>query len=252
MEKRRIVPEAAVRSRGGQSASFAFSGIDRVACVQPGRAAAPRKGGPMTRFTRMQLVLPLALLIGACSHPTVLVPVPPRMDLKGYPVLGIVEFASTPERELGARAARQFQEQVQSAQPGTRFIELGERDAVLAGVGAKQFDAAALRKIGEKYGIAALFVGELAYSEPTVDVKFSDITKLQGGMRAEMKGDISSRLVETATGASVWSRSAWAKRQLGGVNVSGDGVSGGARSSNPREAMLPTLVHELTHDFRPT
>lgn len=206
----------------------------------------------MARFARMKLVLPFALLVGACAQPTMMVQVPPRMELKSYPVLGIVDFASAPERELGARAARQFQEQVQAAQPGTRFIELGERDAVLAGVGARQLDVAALRKIGEKYGVAAVFVGELVYSDPTVDVKLSDITKLQGGMRAEMKGDISGRLVETATGASVWSRSAWAKRQLGGISVSGDGVSGGARSSNPREAMLPTLVHELTHDFRPT
>jgi hypothetical protein len=201
----------------------------------------------------MNLLLPLAMLLGACSQPTVMVSVPPRMDLKNYPTLGIVDFTSGPERALGTRAARQFQEQVQAAQPGTRFIELGDRDALLAEVGARQLDVSALRKIGEKYGVAAVFFGELAYSEPTIDVKLMDLTKLEGGMRAEMKGDISSRLVETATGASVWSRSAWARRQIGGVTVSAEqGVSGGARSSNPREAMVPTLVYQLTHDFRPT
>lgn len=207
----------------------------------------------MARFSRMNILLALAMLLGACSHPTVLVSVPPRMDLRNYPTLGIVDFTSGPEQALGARAARQFQEQVQTAQPGTRFIELGDRDAVLAAVGAKQLDVSALRKIGEKYGVAAVFVGQLAYSEPTVDVKLMDLTKLEGGMRAEMRGDVSSRLVETATGASVWSRSAWARRQIGSVNVSAEqGVSGGARSSNPREAMLPALVYQLTHDFRPT
>lgn len=208
----------------------------------------------MIRIARMKMLLPLALLIGACSHPqTVLVSVPPRMELRNYPTLGIVDFASTADRALGARAARQFQEQVQEAQPGTRFIDLGDRDAVLAAVGARQFDVPALKKIGEKYGVAAIFVGELAYSEPTIDVKIMDLSKLEGGMRAEMRGDISSRLVETATGASVWSRSAWARRQIGGVNVSAEqGVSGGTRSSNPREAMLPALVNQLTHDFRPT
>lgn len=207
----------------------------------------------MARFPRMNILLPLAMLLGACSQPTVLVSVPPRMDLKNYPTLGIVDFTSGPEQALGARAARQFQEQVQTAQPGTRFIELGDRDAVLAAVGARQLDVSAVRKIGEKYGVAAVFVGELAYSEPTVDVKLMDLTKLEGGMRAEMRGDVSSRLVETATGASVWSRSAWARRQIGSVNVSAEqGVSGGGRTSNPREAMLPTLVYQLTHDFRPT
>jgi hypothetical protein len=143
-------------------------------------------------------------------------------------------------------------EQVQQAQPGTRFIELGDRDALLAGTGARQLDAAALKQIGQKYGVAAVFVGELVYSEPTVDVKLMDVSKLQGGVRAEMKGDISSRLLETATGASVWSSSAWARRQIGGVQVSDHGVSGAMRQGNPQEAMLPTLVHHLTHDFRPS
>ena len=93
----------------------------------------------------------------------------------------------------------------------------------------------------------------VAFSEPTVDVKLSDLTKLEGGMRAEMKGEVSARLIETASGASVWSRSTEARRQIGGVRVSAEqGVSGGMRSSNPREAMLPSLVYQLTHDFRPT
>jgi hypothetical protein len=206
----------------------------------------------MGRFVQMKIMLPLALLIGACSHPTVLVSVPPRMDLKNYPTLGIVDFSSASERGLGARAARQFQEQVQSAQPGTRFIELGDRDAVLAAVGARTLDVSAWKKIGDKYGVAAVFVGELTYSDPSVNVKVTDLNKLQGGMRAEVKGDISSRLFETGSGASVWSSSAWAKRQIGGLNVSDQGVSGGTRTSDPREAMVPTLVHHLTHDFRPT
>lgn len=192
------------------------------------------------------------LMLSACSR-TVLVSVPPRVDLQRYPTLGIVDFASSAERGLGTRAARQLQEQIQSAQPGTRIIELGDREAVLAAVGGTQLDVATYRRIGEKYGVAAVFVGDLAYSQPTVDVKIMDVGKLEGGVRAEVRGDISSRLVETATGASVWSRSAWARRQVGGVNVSGEhGVSGGMRQSNPREAMLPAMVHELTHDFRPT
>jgi hypothetical protein len=199
----------------------------------------------------ISLLLPLALLC-ACAAKTVVVSVPPRMDLQRYDMIGIVDFTSSSERELGARAARQFMEQVQQAQPGTRFIELGDRDALLASLGTRQLDAAALRQIGQKHGVAAVFVGELVYSEPTVDVKLMDVAKLQGGVRAEVKGDISSRLTETASGASVWSSSAWARRQIGGMQVSEQGVSGAMRQGNPREAMLPTLVHHITHDFRPS
>ncbi|TMG80857.1 MAG: hypothetical protein E6H77_01810 [Betaproteobacteria bacterium] len=194
----------------------------------------------------------VAALLSACSR-TVMVPVAPRMDLKGYGTVGIVDFNSNSERAISARATRQFQEQVQAAQPGTRFIELGERPQLLAAVGARQLDAVSLRKIGEKYGVAAVFVGDLAYSEPRVDVKVSDMAKLEGGVRAEIRGDISARLLETASGASVWSTSGWARRQVGALKLSADyGVSGAMSQANPREEMVPTLVHEITHDFRPT
>ena len=194
----------------------------------------------------------VAALLSACSR-TVMVPVAPRMDLKGYATVGIVDFNSNSERAISARATRQFQEQVQAAQPGTRFLELGERPQLLGAVGARQLDAVSLRKIGEKYGVTAVFVGDIAYSEPRVNVKVSDMAKLEGGVRAEIRGDISARLLETASGASVWSTSGWAKRQVGALKLSADyGVSGAMSQANPREEMVPTLVHEITHDFRPS
>lgn len=204
----------------------------------------------MNRFAAISLLVGFALL-AACSH-TVVVPVPPRVDLRGYSSIGIVEFDSNSERAISARATRQLQEQIQAAQPGTRFIELGERQALLASLGAKQLDAPTLRRIGQQYGVAAVFLGDVAYSEPRVDVKISDIARMEGGMRAEIRGDMSARLLETATGASVWSSSSWARRQLGAVSVSEQGVSGGLRNANPREEMVPTLVYEITHDFRPS
>ena len=205
----------------------------------------------MRTYAGLTLLLSLAMLWGCSS--TVLVSVPPRMDLKSYEMLGIVEFGSNADGAVNVHATRQFQQQIQAAQPGTRFIELGNREAVLAAVGGRQLDVDTLRRIGEKYGVAAIFLGDIAYSEPRTDVKVTDLTKLEGGMRTEIKGDISSRLVETRTGASVWSNSAWARRQIGRLNVSAEqGVSGAVSKSNPREEMVPALVYQLTHDFRPS
>jgi hypothetical protein len=205
----------------------------------------------MRNYARFTLLLSLAMLWGCSS--TVLVPVPPRMDLKSYGTLGIVEFASNSDRAINAHATRQFQEQIQAAQPGTRFIELGNREAVLVAVGGKQLDVDAFRRIGEKYGVAAIFLGDIAYSEPRTDVKITDLTKLEGGVRTDIKADISSRLVEARTGASVWSSSAWARRQVGSLSVTAEqGVSAGMSKSNPRDEMVPTLVYQLTHDFRPS
>lgn len=193
-------------------------------------------------------LLSLAVLWGCSS--TELVSVPPRMDLKSYGTLGVVEFASNSDSTINTYATRQLQAHIQAAQPGTPFLELGSREAVLAAVGANQFDADTLKKIGDKYGVAAIFLGDIVYSEKT-DVKVTDITKLQGGVRTEIRGDISSRLLETRTGANVWSSSAWAKRQVGRLSVSEQGVSGGTSNSNPREEMVPALVKHLTQDFRP-
>jgi hypothetical protein len=198
------------------------------------------------RFT----VLALALLCG-CSGKE-LVQLPPRMELKGYGPLGIIEFGSQAGSKINVPATRQFQEQIQAAQPGTPFLELGTREAVLAGVGAGRLDAEAWRKIGAKHGVAAVFVGEVVYSEPKADIRVNDLAKLDGGVRAEMRGDISGRLVDTRSGATIWSSSAWAKRQLGRLNVSEHGVSASVGKLDPREEMVPALVYHLTQDFRPS
>ena len=205
----------------------------------------------MRKSAGFALVLSVAALLGCSS--TVLVPVPPRMELKSYGTLGIVEFASSAGPALGARATRELQAHLHAAQPGTGILELGTREALLAAVGSRELDAEALRRIGEKHGVRAIFLGDLIYSEPKTDVHVTDINKLEGGVRTEVRGDISSRLVETRTGASVWSSSAWARRQVGRLNVSAErGVSGAMRSSDPREEMVPALMYHLTEDFRPS
>ncbi len=194
----------------------------------------------------------LAFFLASGCSSTVLVTVPPRVDLKGYGTLGVVDFTSNSSGTVGARATQQLQEQIQAAQPGTRFVDLGSREAVLAAVGRNQLDADAAKRIGKRYGVDAGFLGEIAYSDPKTDVRVNDLARLDAGLRTEVKGDISARLVETASGASVWSNSGWVRRQVGRVNVSEQGISGSMTKSDPREEMVPALVYQLTHDFRPT
>ena len=198
------------------------------------------------------VLLSLTALWG-CSH-TVTVQVPPRVDLQSYGTLGLVDFASNSNGSINAQTTREFESHVHAAQPGTRIVELGSRDALLAAVGSRQLDAQALRRIGEKYGVDAIFVGSVSYSEPKTEVKVTDVARLEGGVRVELRGDINGKLIETRTGASVWSSSAWARRQLGSMSVSAEqGINGAMRSSSsPREEMVPSLVYHLTEDFRPT
>ena len=167
--------------------------------------------------------------------------------------LGLVEFDSNSNRAIDVQTTREFASHIQAAQPGTRIVELGSRESLLASVGGRELDALTLRRIGDKYGVDAIFVGSLTYSEPKTNVKITDMSRLEGGVRIEVRADIYSKLVETRTGAGVWSSSAWARRTLGKVHVSAEqGVSGAMRSSNPREEMVPALVYHLTEDFRPS
>ena len=198
------------------------------------------------------ILLAVLLATGSGCSSTVLVTVPPRVDLKGYGTLGVVDFTSNSGGAGAARATQQLQEQIQAAQPGTRFIELGGREAVLAAVGRNQLDADAAKRIGKRYGVDAVFLGEIAYSDAKTDIRVNDLTKLDAGLRTEVLGDISARLVETASGASVWSNSGWVRKQVGRVNVSEQGISASMTKSDPREEMVPALVYQITHDFRPT
>lgn len=202
--------------------------------------------------TYAAFVILLALVVQwGCSR-TILVPVPPRMDLKSYGTLGIIEFASNSDPAISNYATQQFQEHVQGAYPGTPILELGNREAVLAAVGATQFDADAIAKIGKKYGVTAVLLGDIVYSEPKTDIRGTDINKLEGGVRTEVRGDMSTKLMETQSGASVWSSSAWAKRQIGSVSLSTKrGVNATVGDSNPRKDMVPALILHLTQDFRP-
>ena len=205
----------------------------------------------MKNYAAWMMLLSLATLWG-CSN-TVLVTVPPRMDLRNYGTLGIVEFSSNSDPAINNFATQRFQEHVQGAYPGMPILELGTRAAVLEAVDATRFDAEAMTKIGKKYGVSAVFLGDIVYSEPKTDVRLTDIVKLEGGVRTEVRGDVSGKLMETKSGASVWSSSAWAKRQIGRVSVSArEGVSADMRTSNPRQDMVPALIFHLTEDFRPT
>ncbi len=204
----------------------------------------------MRTHTAIVMLLSLSILWG-CSN-TVLVTVPPRMDLVKYGTIGIVEFTSNSDQSISNYATQQFQERVQGAYPGTPILELGSREAVLQAVGATRFDVETMTKIGMKYGVSAIFLGDIVYSDPKTDVRLTDIAKLEGGVRTEVRGDMSSRLLDTRSGASVWSSSAWARRQIGRVSVSAkEGVSATMRDSNPRKDMVPTLIFHLTEDFRP-
>jgi len=204
-------------------------------------------------FTRLSLLLLLSL--PGCGGNYVTVRVPPDVDLRSYENIGVIEIASNADQGTNRYATERLQSLVQSAQPGTRLVELGTEASVLAAVGARQLDADAFRKIGTRFGVAAVFQGRIDYSDPKVKVSggITDFAMGQGSARAEMRGDMFVKLVETKSAASVWSNSSWATRQLGGVQMSSGGqVTGSVQSTDPHRDLVPSLVREVTTGLRET
>src|SRR6267143_4606176 len=78
----------------------------------------------MTRLAFLLLFLSLGIP-GCSGSRYVTVRVPPEVDLRSYQAVGIIEFGSNADATINRYATQRFQSSVQSAQPGTRLVELG-------------------------------------------------------------------------------------------------------------------------------
>lgn len=199
------------------------------------------------RLPLLALALPL-LLAGCASKPKVLVP--PRLDLGAYPTMGIVLFTSNTSGNLDDYATEQFMQALHNAQPGVRILELGTADHVLDEVGHDAFDFEAVRAIGKKWGVDAVFAGHLDVTDvkPRLDLQ-SMIKTLR--VSADVKAALQARLIEAHGGATVWSRSSSGEAPVAHVRlISGGPVDFGA--SDPAEAygrLVQTLVGRVSGDF---
>lgn len=179
--------------------------------------------------------------------------VPPRIDLKGYEIIGIIDFICTNEGELGAFATRKFTEAIRQDQGMVRIIDLGTEKEVLDVIDHNRMDATAYKAIGEKYNVSTIFVGELVVSDVRPDIT---ITPGLGymGFGAEVDATLTAQMVETATGASVWGKSAEATESVGQVSIFGRNAFA-FDADDPEKAygkLVDALVNETTRDFRVT
>jgi hypothetical protein len=190
---------------------------------------------------------------GGCSkaQPRERVWVPPRVDLARWSTLGIIDFASPTSPGLGAIAAREFLVAIHSAQPGTPVLELGAEPRVLAALGAAALDADAIRALGAKYRVDAVVIGSLEAQTAAPGFAFDSNARWVGAS-AELDGGLGARIVDTQTGATVWSTLARATEPLGRVEISASGVSGiGSGSADEAKLRLVRdLVERATPEFR--
>jgi hypothetical protein len=206
-----------------------------------------------TRIQAFMMVLAITLVIlYGCSH-TEKVRVPPRVELKAYHRIGVIEFSTNAEDTLKPYVTQNFIQNVQSAQPGTRILELGDEEQLLRAVGHSRLNPETIQSIGRKYNVDAIILGHLQVS--TIKPKINVFTAAKAlSAKAYIEAALRTRILETDSGATLWTKATTGKTQVARINLMEDGpVSFGI--SDPKEKygkLVPNLVYVNTHDFRST
>lgn len=185
-----------------------------------------------------------------CSH-TEKVRIPPRVELKSYHTIGVIEFSTNAEKTLKPYVTQNFIQNIQSAQPGTRILELGDADQLLRSLGHSKISPESIKSIGKTHNVDALVLGHLEVSEIKPQIQVYAAAKALNA-RAYIEAALRTRILETDSGATFWTRSTSAKTHVAKVYLTDAGaLSFGV--SDPREKygkLVPHLVYDLTSDFR--
>jgi hypothetical protein len=189
-------------------------------------------------------------ILFACSH-TEKILVPPRIDLKTYKAIGVIDFSSADKSDLCAYLTQNYIQTVQSAQPGVRFLELGSKEHVLARVSRKELNLEAIKSIGSAYHVDALIFGQFSATDPKPHVRLSSTWQsMQAG--AVVEASLITKIWETDSGVILWTNSTARKKKVAGLKADTNGnIEFGA--SDPEEAyghLVPELVYANTTDFR--
>ncbi len=190
------------------------------------------------------LVVAVALLFTGCAR----VYVQPAIDLKPHEVIGLIQFSSDAKGELSKFVTQKFIEAVTQDQTDIKIVELGDEKAALEAVGLTHLGPDAFKALGEKYDLNTIFTGSLNVSEVNPSCFFTQgFASVEGKVNARL----AAKLVETATGATIWSNSARDERTVAGVSKFGDNFSFNAE--DPEEAygeLARSLTRRITHEFR--
>lgn len=204
----------------------------------------------MCRYVKVSILIIVLFLISGCG-PRVMVP--PEIDLTEYEVLGLIDFSSNMEGNHDEYATQKFLEAITENQKGIRIIELGSEDEILESLNQEKINSKAVKVIGEQYSVKTLIIGDLDISNVRPKIDILSLTKYMS-FSAEVKASLSVRLLETNSGATIWTSSSQDEADVAHVSI----ISGNLFSFNatdPDEAygdLIDKLVKDVTKDFRVT
>ena len=183
----------------------------------------------------------LVLLGSGCGSHSVLVP--PRLDLRPYPKLGLVTFTvENAKGSLHQYATERFAEELLAAQPGIEVLELGSIDTLLQRLGEQEVGIAGAQALGRARDVGAVFAGHLKVTNPKASGGITGL--MTQHLEATVRVDLTVRLLSTQSGGTVWRSSAWATQKVGQVSLVGGELNFAAR--DPKTAYGP-LVNRIVN-----
>ncbi len=205
----------------------------------------------MRKSVSIGIVVGAIVSLSGCGGST-WVQIPPNIDLTRHEILGVIQFTSGSKGKLASYTTETFIEQMRADQGMIRVVELGPEPALLRSLGLTRLDRDALRAIGEEHGLTSIVAGRLEVSnvKPAISIR----PNLSGvSAAADVDANLSVRMIEAESGASIWSRSAEATRRVGHVNILGGDF--GFDADDPERAygeLVRALVEHVTTDFKVT
>jgi hypothetical protein len=197
---------------------------------------------------RALMAICAVLLLAGCAR----VMIPPAVDLTTHETIGIIEFRCASQGNLAPYATRRFIQDITIDQKNIGVVELGSEPQALAAVGKTLLDPDAFRALGEKYGVRTIFQGEITISDVKPHISIGPGLSF-ASFSADVDASLQARLVETATGATVWSGSGTDRQTIGGVSKFGSVFSFDAKDPETAYgALVRSLVRKSTADFRNT
>jgi hypothetical protein len=204
----------------------------------------------MKRTILAFVILVLIFITTDCGRKVM---VPPRIDLKQHEVVGMIHFESENKGELAPLITRKFTEAIRRDQEMIRIIDLGTVAEVLRQIGHDKLSKTAFQAIGEEYDVATVFTGELLISDVRPDISIALIFVAGMSVSAEVDATLDVQMVETESGASLWSTSVSTTREIGNISVWEGGFAFDAE--DPERAygkLVNDLVEDASVDFRVT
>jgi len=201
--------------------------------------------------------LAILLLCLACGPK---VAIPPKVDLRKYDRVGLIGFTCNAEGNLHEFLTWRFLRELSLSRKEVSFIELGSEQEVLESVEAEQMNSEAIRAIGQRYGVNAIFTGNVQIAEVKPLVTHYPFFRpivgsiLPQGLRVKalVKVWVTARLWEVGHGGTVWRSSTLGDEMVHQITT----LWGGKvlfDPMNPQEAFYDLgrpLVRDICTDFK--